>query len=284
MNVQAALDGVDANWQRLTDNDAKDHHPAWSPDGARLAFYSKRDGDMEIYVMNSDGTDVQQLTDNNADDLSPAWRPDALATEPPTVESSTTLRPDGTGTVSDVDGNVYPVVQIGDQWWMAASLNVTRDPDGESITGYCYENDKENCEIYGHLYTWDTAMNGSTEEGAPGICPAGWHVPSDAEWTALLDFLGGEDVAGGKMKATGTTHWNAPNRDATNSSGFNGLPAGSYMITLDLFEGLGVGVHFWSSTEHGSKAGIPTLHKDEAAVTRLVESKSVTASLRCVMD
>lgn len=86
------------------------------------------------------------------------------------------------------------------------------------------------------------------------------------------------------MKATGTTLWRTPNQDATNSSGFNGLPAGAYIVPMDLSEGLGVGAHFWSSTEHGSKAGIPTLHKDEAAVTHLVESKSVTASVRCIMD
>jgi len=186
--------------------------------------------------------------------------------------------------VSDVDGNVYPIVKIGSQWWMAANLNVTRDPGGEPIVGYCYRNDTENCEIYGRLYTWDTAMNGSTEEGAQGICPVGWHVPGDAEWTALFDFLGGEDVAGGKMKAAGTKLWKAPNRDATNLSGFNGLPAGVYIIAADAFEGMGVGVHFWSSTEHGSDAGLPTLHKDYATVLRLVESKSIAVSLRCVMD
>jgi uncharacterized protein (TIGR02145 family) len=100
----------------------------------------------------------------------------------------------------------------------------------------------------------------------------------------LFTFLGGEEVAGGKMKAVGTELWHKPNRDATNSSGFNALPAGGYMISLDLFEGLGVGVHFWSSTENLSRAGLPTLHKNEAGVTWLVESKSLTASVRCVID
>jgi uncharacterized protein (TIGR02145 family) len=86
------------------------------------------------------------------------------------------------------------------------------------------------------------------------------------------------------MKATGDSLWLPPNAGADNSSGFNALPAGSYMVRLDLFEGLGVGAHFWSSTEHGSRAPIPTLHKDEPGVTRLVESKSLTASVRCIRD
>lgn len=276
-------DGSDP--RRLTNWRDWDGFPGWSPDGTQIVYYTHlSDSNWVIMIMDADGGNQQQLTDGPAIDMLPVWRPEAPVSETPTVESSTTLQPDGTGTVTDVDGNVYPIVQIGDQWWMAASLNVTRDPDGNPITAYCYDDDKENCDTYGRLYTWDTAMNGSTEESAPGICPVGWHVPDDAEWTGLFDLLGGEDVAGGKMKEAGTAHWKAPNRDATNSSGFNGLPAGSYMITLDLYEGLGVGGHFWSSTERGSRAGIPTLHKDEAAITRLVESKSVTASVRCVMD
>jgi uncharacterized protein (TIGR02145 family) len=270
---------------QLTDNDLKDQYPTWSPDGTQIVYYTHLSrSKWVIMVMDADGGNQRQLTHGPEIDMLPVWRPEAPGPKTPIAECITTLRPDGTGTVSDVDGNVYPVVKIGDQWWMAASLNVTRDPDGQSVTGYCYENDRENCEIYGRLYTWDTAMNGSTEEGAPGICPEGWHVPGDAEWTVLFDVLGGEDVAGGKMKTTGTTHWDRPNQDATNSSGFNGLPAGGYMVSMELFEGLGVGVHFWSSTEHGSKAGIPTLHRDYASVVSLVESKSVTANLRCVRD
>jgi uncharacterized protein (TIGR02145 family) len=284
MALDDALHGVDTSWQRLTDNSARDSHPAWSPDGTRLAFVSDRDGDKEIYVMNADGTDVQQLTDNDADDASPAWRPETPATESSTTDGITAFQSDGTGTVTDVDGNLYPIVRIGGEWWMAGSLNATSDSVGNPVTGYCYDDDEENCDIYGRLYTWDTAMNGSGAEGAPGICPVGWHVPSDAEWTALFDFLGGEEVAGGKMKEAGTSHWNPPNRAATNSSGFNGLPAGGYMIAADLFEGLGIGGHFWSSTEHGSDAGLPTLHMDYAGVIRLVESKSLTASVRCVKD
>jgi TolB protein len=270
---------------RLTDNDLKDQFPTWSPDGRQIAYYTHlSQSKWVIRVMDTDGQNQRTLTDGPVIDMLPVWRPDVDGPERPLAESITTLRPDGTGTVADVDGNLYPVVQIGDQWWMAASLNVTRDPDGNLITAYCYNDSEANCDIYGRLYTWDTAMNGSTEKSAPGICPTGWHVPDDADWEALFDFLGGRDFAGGKMKEAGTEHWQVPNQDGTNSSGFNGLPAGGYMVTLDLYEGLGVGVHFWSSTERLSRAGLPTLHKDEAAVTWLVESKSVTASVRCLMD
>jgi uncharacterized protein (TIGR02145 family) len=200
----------------------------------------------------------------------------------PATESHTVLQPDGSGTLTDIDGNTYSLVRIGDQWWMAENLNVARDSEGNPITGYCYRSDPSYCDAYGRLYTWHVAMNGSTEEMAQGICPEGWHVPSDAEWRTLFDYLGGEDVAGGKMKGAGTTHWDPPNTDATNSSGFNGLPAGGYYNRA--YEGLGIGVHFWSSTESGSKAGLPTLHTEYASIIRLTEPKSVAASVRCIMD
>jgi uncharacterized protein (TIGR02145 family) len=100
----------------------------------------------------------------------------------------------GTPTVTDIDGNVYNTVLIGDQCWMAENLNTTRDAAGNNITRYCYNNDSERCEQYGGLYTWHTLMNGQSSSngnpsGVQGICPAGWHVPSDAEWTQLLDFV-----------------------------------------------------------------------------------------------
>ena len=168
-------DGSDQ--RRLTNWSDWDGWPSWSPDGTQIVYYTHlSDSKWVIKIMDADGGNQRQLTNGPAIDMLPVWRPEA-----PVAESKTTLQPDGTGTVSDVDGNVYPIIKIGDQWWMAASLNVTRDPDGGPIMGYCYKNDEANCEIYGRLYTWDTAMNGSTEEGAPGICPTGWHIPDDAD-------------------------------------------------------------------------------------------------------
>jgi Tol biopolymer transport system component len=174
MNVEGALQGTDgSNQQRLTNNHAENYRPSWSPDGEKIIFTSNQDGDFEIIVMNADGSNQQQITNNSEHDIQPAWWRLTQTTESPTVESNANLQPDGTGTVSDADGNVYPIVRIGDQWWMATNLNVTFDSDGESITGYCYDCVEENCGIYGRLYTWDTTMNGSTAEGAPGICPTG---------------------------------------------------------------------------------------------------------------
>lgn len=256
-------------------NDTYIYSPNWSPSSDHLLFTTTDIGrihqgdipyaDMWIYDLASEGH--YQLTSGTAHDGMGVWSP-----------------PIGAETIMDVDGNEYSVLQIGNQRWLGENLNTTRDWEGHPIDSYCYEDDEANCDIYGRLYTWDTAMNGEAQEQAQGICPIGWHIPSDAEWSELFDYLGGEDVAGGAMKAEGTELWDAPNRGATNTSGFNGLPAGAYIPSIDRYEGLGVGVHFWSSTEHGSDAGIPTLHRDYESVVILIESKTVTASVRCLMD
>ncbi len=98
------------------------------------------------------------------------------------------------GTVTDIDGNVYQTVIIGNQEWMAENLRVFRDANGNSITRYCYNNNTTNCNLYGGLYIWHTVMNGqssssSNPSGVQGICPTGWYVPSDAEWTELVNYV-----------------------------------------------------------------------------------------------
>ena len=137
-------------------------------------------------------------------------------------------------TVTDIDGNVYKTITIGAQVWMKENLKVTKLNDGTAIElvindddwgistspGYCwYDNDVNNKNLYGGLYNGYCVITGK-------LCPTGWHVPTDSEWTELSDYLGGDDVAGGKMKETGTTHWLSPNTDANNESGFTGLPGG----------------------------------------------------------
>jgi uncharacterized protein (TIGR02145 family) len=175
---------------------------------------------------------------------------------------STTTRP-GVSTVTDIDGNVYKTVTIGNQVWMAEDLKTTRyrngdligttnpatlDISGESAPTYqwAYAGNERNVATYGRLYTWYA----STDSRA--IAPAGWHVPTDAEWTALVTFLGGESVAQGKLKEAGTTHWNGPNSDATNESGFTALPGGNRFGDKG-FIGLGDFTHWWTSTEHDAK-------------------------------
>ncbi|MBN2044812.1 MAG: hypothetical protein JW757_07320 [Anaerolineales bacterium] len=174
-------------------------------------------------------------------------------------------------------------MKIGNQWWMSENLRVATNRSGEQIARRCYQNDEANCEVYGGLYTWDIAMDGTNQEGAQGLCPDGWHIPTDAEWIVLFDYLGGVEVASGHLKTTGTEIWVEPNACATNISGFNALPAGGGFPDGG-YEGLGFGVHMWSSTENGDKAGMPTVHFEGADVWLLNESKELAITVRCVMD
>jgi len=197
-----------------------------------------------------------------------------------------------TGTVTDYDSNVYKTVKIGDQWWMAENLKVTHYRNGDPIpnvtdatewnaltTGaYCnYDNNSSNAEIYGRLYNWYAVTDSN-------IAPEGWHVPSDAEWETLVNYLGGGSVAGGKLKETGTTHWNSPNEGATNESGFAALPGG-YRTSDGYFGDLGNYAHFWSSTENGSNtAWTRELYYYTARVYRYDAGKRFGYSVRLVRD
>jgi len=151
-----------------------------------------------------------------------------------TFSTSSSIGCGGITSVTDIDGNIYPVVEIGDQCWTKENLKTAKYADGSVIpnvtprlewmdltTGaWCNnENSAGNDALYGKLYNWYTVSD------PRNVCPAGWHVPTDAEWTILTDFLGGESVAGGKMKTT--TGWEAPIPGATNESGFSGLPGDS---------------------------------------------------------
>jgi len=145
---------------------------------------------------------------------------------------------DSNNKITDVDGNVYTSVTIGTQVWMVENLKTTKysngdligtttpatlDISGESTPKYqwAYDGNESNVATYGRLYTWYAVTD------IRGVCPIGWHVPTDAEWTTLSIFLGGDNVAGGKLKETGTTHWTTPNIEATNETDFTALPGGS---------------------------------------------------------
>jgi uncharacterized protein (TIGR02145 family) len=173
-------------------------------------------------------------------------------------------------TVTDVDGNTYPLVTICTQVWTAKNLAVTAYSDGTVIpqvtdptawanltTGaWCYYNNSSgNGATYGKLYNWYAAAGiyNAASLANPtlrkNLAPTGYHVPTDAEWTTLTTCLGGENVAGGKMKEIGTAHWETPNQDATNSSGFLGLPGG-YRSSYDgAFYLIGGNGFWWSSSE-----------------------------------
>jgi len=201
------------------------------------------------------------------------------------------------------DGNVYQTVQIGSQTWMAENLkylpSVVGPGTGSETEPYYYvygydgtdvaaAKATENYATYGVLYNWTSAMNGAASSGAnpsgvQGICPAGWHLPSDAEWTQLVNYLGGASVAGGKLKEVGTEHWNSPNTGATNESGFIALPGGSRNIGG--FHAIGEYGYWQSATEANvSIAWYRYLCYDDSTVGRGKPNKALSYSVRCLRD
>jgi uncharacterized protein (TIGR02145 family) len=207
------------------------------------------------------------------------------------------------GTLTDLDGNTYQTIKIGNQWWMAENLKVTHYRNGDAIpkvtgdtewsnltNGACcnYGNDSNNTATYGRLYNF-YALNDSRN-----TAPAGWHVPSDYEWKTLEMTLGMSQIAadaigergtdvGGKLKETGMSHWQSPNMGATNESGFSALPGGCRYGGS--FDGLGVVAFFWSSTESESNsAWYRGLGYINSIVYRGSNSKQFGFSVRCVRD
>ncbi|MBN2412230.1 fibrobacter succinogenes major paralogous domain-containing protein [candidate division KSB1 bacterium] len=167
-----------------------------------------------------------------------------------------------TGTLTDIDGNVYKTVKIGNQWWMAENLKVTHYRNGDAIpnvtgnpewnnltTGaYCYyDNDSNNAAICGALYNWYAVQD------SRNIAPESWHVPSDDDWGTLVDYLGVISVASCKKKETKTTHLNSPNTGAINESGFimqpGGYRVGGYRFCKGCFLDMCDIAIIWFSTE-----------------------------------
>ncbi len=194
------------------------------------------------------------------------------------------------------DGQSYNTVLIGAQCWLSENLNLgtmiqgtTEMSDNSIVEKYCYNNNSANCDVYGGLYQWHEIMQYINTPGVQGLCPAYLHLPTDAEWTTLTTFLGGESIAGGKMKTTGTIEagtglWYAPNTSATNSSGFTALPGGRRFYDGNLVN-LGIGAFFWSSTEDGTGAAwYRAQYNSNASVERFNYSKVYGFSVRCIMD
>ena len=191
------------------------------------------------------------------------------------------------------DAAFLPTIVIGTQQWMRENLDVVTYRNGDIIpqvtdanawagltTGaWCYYgNDVANGAIYGKLYNW-YAVN-----DVRGLAPQGWHIPTDVEWTTLRTKLGGEPVAGGKMKTTGTTRWAAPNTGATNESGFAGLPGGNRYYN-GTFIGIGIQGVWWSSAEYSSSlAWFCNLYYDYSVVLMVNDYKTSGISVRCLRD
>jgi len=188
--------------------------------------------------------------------------------------------------VTDMEGNVYKIVTLGDQTWMAENLKVTKLNDGTPITaevfdittpGYWPDGLNGNKDVYGALYNWYSINSGK-------LCPAGWHVPNDDEWTTLITYAGGTQTGGDKLKESGYTHWGSSNVNATNETGFTALPAGQRSS-----DGYIMGLHgiavWWSSTEWDSlRAQILYISSDVPVVSKGPVSKQFGASVRCVKN
>ncbi|HRY32552.1 MAG TPA: FISUMP domain-containing protein [Bacteroidales bacterium] len=204
-------------------------------------------------------------------------------------------------------GQVYNTVEIGTQCWMKENLNigvmVNSLSTGSShsdcsnngiIEKYCYNNDTANCAIYGGLYDWDEMMNYSTTPGIQGICPAGWHLPTDLEWCTLTIYLDSTvncntygysgTNAGAKLKESGTAHWSSLNTGATNESGFTALGAGYRHFNGD-FGNLTLNTNFWTSSESAAMLGIARgLNSSSSSVNRNDYDEALGVSVRCLRN
>lgn len=199
------------------------------------------------------------------------------------------------GIICDSDGNIYKTIRIGNQIWMAENLKSTKYDDGEAIPylsdnsinygAYCwYNNNTANKDQYGALYNWYAINSGK-------LCPKGWHVPTSNEWVELINYIGGWKVAGGKLKETGTTHWqySGENEGATNEFGFTALPGG---VFWNGFNDLGRTGEWWSSTECDaciSFCGTNCvdfyyIFSDDSSVSGGNNYKTVGLSVRCIKD
>lgn len=222
------------------------------------------------------------------------------------------------GSLSDVDGNVYAIIEIGNQVWMAENLKVSHFADGTPISqvsdeaewnamtkddqAYCwYNNLTEYSDSSGALYTWAAAMYGASgsdeiPSGIQGVCPEGWHLPSDAEWKELEMFLGmnqseadsydwrGSDE-GGMLKEIGFSKWDLPNTGASNSSGFTAVPGG-FRSPKGGFFSYGQTAGFWTTKdEEGTvNAWYRTLNFDKEQLYRQHNGMQLGLSVRCVHD
>jgi uncharacterized protein (TIGR02145 family) len=192
------------------------------------------------------------------------------------------------------NGYTYSSIVLGNgQEWMAENLRTTTYANGDPIPNITdpsqwsalttgawahYNNDNQNENPYGKLYNWYTVAD------PRNVCPTGWHVPTDAEYTLLTDYLGGSLVAGGKMKSTGTQYWLSPNTDASNESGFSGLPGGNRTNTGPFYD-IGVYGFYWTNTSINTfDARGGNLDYSTGDWVTSTGTKTFGGSVRCLRD
>lgn len=197
------------------------------------------------------------------------------------------------GSMSDKDGNTYKTIPIGTQNWMAGNLKTTKFSDGSFIPiitdpvlwsnmttpACCWQNNDPIRKVtYGVLYNWYAVQSGK-------LCPVGWHVPSDEEWIVLTDFLGGEDIAGSKLKETGYKHWSSPNTGATDEAHFSAYPGGFRHGSPDaLFDQLTRTGYWWTSTSGDNWASVRLMFDSSKNIEKSVLPKEAGLSVRCVQN
>ena len=230
------------------------------------------------------------------------WIQAGLPAQSQSTTNGATLKSNGTntywdnfsaaGTVQDQSGNFYNTVAIGTQVWFKENLRtkkyrsgalipVKTNTDTSTLVGqmYYYGNDSlTNYPVYGALYNW------MATQVSDSLCPTGWHVPTDAEWTTLTTYLLAEGVAGGKMKSIGTTYWNSPNTGATNETGFSVLPGGG-RGSDGIFSSIRSNAFFWSATEYEvTHAYFRALFNANGFGLSLTANKSDGLSVRCLKN
>jgi uncharacterized protein (TIGR02145 family) len=206
--------------------------------------------------------------------------------------ASTAILAQNSGVVQDADGNNYKTVKIGKQVWMAENLRTTKYNDGTSIPvvadknawivlstpAYClYNNDTVFKKMFGALYN-GYAVNSEK------LCPKGWHISSDSEWAALVEFMGGETMAGAMLKEAGIKNWTSPNNGATNESGFNSLPGGT-RFSNGLFFSMKTAGYWWTLNKSNPLNGwYRSMSNSSNTVTRNYTDLTNGNSVRCVKD
>jgi uncharacterized protein (TIGR02145 family) len=254
-----------------------------------VSAYGKSDGSIDLTV--SGGVLPYQYDWSNGsveEDIDSLTAGIYKVTVTDAIDSSATdsimvNQPDPPNTVTDIEGNNYPIVRIGSQKWMGKNLRVTKDPEGTPINSYCYDDNPQFEDKYGRLYTWDVAMNGSVIEMAQGICPDGWHIPSDEEWKTLEIYLGMTqeeadmvNIWRGEGVGTSLIEGGASGYEARLSG--RRTSSGSYML-LDRYE------YVWTSTEYGDNAWRRCLNGLDSRVGRWnTFPKTYGFSVRCIKN
>jgi uncharacterized protein (TIGR02145 family) len=196
--------------------------------------------------------------------------------------------------VYDADGNIYHTVHIGDQVWMVENLKTMHYQNGDIIPliknaqewsqtlegGYCFYGNKDTIiSTYGFLY------NGYAIVDTRNICPEGWHIPSDSEWQKMIDYLGGDSIAGGKMKEESNNHWPKPNTGASNQSGLTLLPGGFRTYCCGAWELMGAYGYWWTSSINSDGNMWFRDASYNTTITRKIKgSKNHGFSVRCIKD